>query len=336
MTSASKPYVRSTLRDVATLAGVSIATASKALNGRDQVHPETRARVLMAAEKISFVPNALARSLSPGQTGTVGLITGDLDGRFSLPILIGAEDAFGKGKMSVFLCDARGDAIREKYHLDALLSRRVDGIIVVGSRTDPRLSLGPGLPVPVVYAYAPSTDPNDISLVPDNERGGADSVEFLVSRGRRNIAHITGEAGYAAAQDRVRGITTALAGHELSIVGGAQFGSWTEQWGRNAASQLIEQHPDVDGILCGNDQIARGVLDIIREAGWSIPGRVSVMGYDNWEVFTTGARPHLTSVDMNLEALGALAANHLFDAINGDVRSGIEALQCRIVPREST
>jgi LacI family transcriptional regulator len=336
MTTADKPHVRSTLRDVAMLAGVSIATASKALNGRDQVHPETRARVLLAAEKISFTPNALARGLLPGQTGTVGLITGDLDGRFSLPILIGAEDAFGKGKMSVFLCDARGDAIREKYHLDALLSRRVDGIIVVGSRTDPRPSLGRDLPVPVVYAYAPSTDKNDISLVPNNVQGGADSVEFLVSRGRRNIAHITGEAGYAAAQDRVQGIKTALTGHGLSIVGGAQFGSWTEQWGRNAAAQLIEQYPEVDGILCGNDQIARGVLDIIREAGWSIPGRVSVMGYDNWEVFTTGARPHLTSVDMNLEALGALAANRLFDAINGETRSGIEALPCRIVPREST
>lgn len=336
MVTTDKPQPRSTLRDVARLAGVSVATASKALNGRDQVHPDTRARVLVAAERISFSPNALARGLLAGQTGTVGLITGDLDGRFSLPILMGAEDAFGKGKMSVFLCDARGDAIREKYHLDALLSRRVDGLIVVGSRTDPRPSLGRNLPVPAVYVYAPSTDENDLSLVPDNVQGGADSAEFLVSRGRRHIAHITGEIGYAASQDRVRGIERAMSSHGLSLVGGAQFGSWTEQWGRNAAAQLIEQHPEVDGILCGNDQIARGVLETVREAGWTVPGRVAVMGYDNWEVFTTGSRPQLTSVDMNLEALGALAAHRLFDAINGDSRSGVEPLPCRIVPRETT
>jgi LacI family transcriptional regulator len=336
MTIADKPPPRPTLRDVARLAGVSVATASKALNGKDQVHPETRARVQTAAERISFTPNALARGLLAGQTGTVGLITGDLDGRFSLPILMGAEDAFGKGKMSVFLCDARGDAIREQYHLDALLGRRVDGLIVVGSRTDPRPSLGRSLPVPVIYAYGPSSDESDLSLVPDNVQGGAASVEFLVSRGRRRIAHITGEVGYAASQDRVRGIEGALADHGLPLIGGAQFGSWTEQWGRNAAARLIDQHPDVDGILCGNDQIARGALDTLREAGWDVPGRVSVMGYDNWEVFTSGARPHLTSVDMNLEALGALAAYRLFDAINGQAGSGVEHLPCRVVPRETT
>lgn len=336
MTIANMPPTRPTLRDVAKLAGVSVATASKALNGRDQVHPETRARVLVAAEKISFTPNALARGLLAGQTGTVGLITGDLDGRFSLPILMGAEDAFGKGKMSVFLCDARGDSIREQYHLAALLSRRVDGLIVVGSRTDPRPSIGRNLPVPVVYAYGPSMDENDVSLVVDNVGGGADSAEFLVSRGRRRIAHITGEADYVAAQDRATGIERALAGHGLSLVGGAQFGSWTEQWGRNATARLIEQHPDVDGILCGNDQIARGALDTLHEARWGVPSRVSVMGYDNWEVFTTGASPHLTSVDMNLEALGAHAARRLFDAINGEATSGVESLPSRIVPREST
>lgn len=336
MTIADKPPSRPTLRDVASLAGVSVATASKALNGRDQVHPDTRARVLVAAEKISFTPNALARGLLAGQTGTVGLITGDLDGRFSLPILMGAEDAFGKGKMSVFLCDARGDSIREQYHLDALLSRRVDGLIVVGSRTDPRPSLGRNLPVPVVYAYAPSLDENDLSLVPDDVQGGADSANFLVSRGRKKIAHITGQVDYTAAQDRARGIESALSEHGLAIVGGVQFGSWTEQWGRNATARLLEQHPDIDGVLCGNDQIARGALDTLREAGWDVPGRVSVMGYDNWEVFTTGARPHLTSVDINLEALGALAARRLFEAIDGNSRSGIDSLPCRIVPRETT
>lgn len=325
-----------TLRDVARLADVSVATASKALNGRNHVHPETRTRVLDAARLLSFTPNTLAQGLLAGQTGTVGLITGDLDGRFSIPILMGAEDAFGTGKMSVFLCDARGDAIREQYHLQALLGRRVDGLIVVGSTTNPRPSLG-DVPVPVVYAYGPSTDPADISLVPDNVQAGADAAAHLVKRGRRNIAHITGDVEYTAAQDRTQGITSALADAGLQLVGGEAFyGSWSEEWGRNATARLVHQHPETDAILCGNDQIARGALDTLRDLGWDVPARIAVMGFDNWEVFTSGARPHLSSVDMNLEVLGRTAARRLFEAIDGAATPGVEQLPCRVVVRETT
>jgi LacI family transcriptional regulator len=123
-----------TLADVARLAGVSVATASKALNGRDHVRAETRSRVLEAAEQLSFTPNSVARSLLAGRTGTVGLLTSDLEGRFSIPILMGAEDAFGAGRVAVFLCDARGDTIREQHHVQVLLNRRVDGLIVAGPR----------------------------------------------------------------------------------------------------------------------------------------------------------------------------------------------------------
>ncbi len=335
-TSETRP-ARPTLRDVAQLAGVSVATASKALNKRDHVHPETRARVLDAARRISFTPNALARGLLAGQTGTVGLITGDLEGRFSLPILMGAEDAFGTGRVSVFLCDARGDAIREQYHLEALLSRSVDGIIVVSPTTNPRPSLSSDVPVPVVYAYGPSLDPNDVSLIPDNVQAGADAVELLLRHGRRRIAHITGEIGYAAANERAEGIARRLAEQGLELVGGGPwFGSWTEQWGRNATSRLIQQHPDVDALLCGSDQIARGALDTLREAGWPVPDQVAVMGFDNWDVVISGSRPQLTSVDMNLEQLGREAAHRLLDAMSGKPHHGVERVRCRIVARETT
>jgi LacI family transcriptional regulator len=326
-----------TLRDVAQLAGVSVATASKALNGRNHVHPDTRQRVADAARLLSFTPNVLAQGLLTGQTGTVGLITGDLEGRFSIPILMGAEDAFGTGRTSVFLCDARGDAIREQYHLQALLGRRVDGLIIVGSSTNPRPPLGRDIPVPVVYAYAPSTDPADISLTPDNERAAADAARHLIARGRTRIAHITGESDYTAARDRARGVEAALGDAGLALVGGeAHYGSWTEEWGRNATARLLREHPDVDAILCGSDQIARGALDTARELGWEVPGRVALMGFDNWEVFTLGARPHLTSVDMNLEQLGRTAARRLFEAIEGDAATGVELLPCRVVPRQTT
>lgn len=325
-----------TLRDVARIAGVSVATASKALNNRANVHPDTRRRVVEAAERISFTPNTLAQAILAGQTGTVGLLTNDLEGRFSLPILMGAEDAFGAGKMSIFLCDARDDAIREEYHLKALLSRRVDGLIVVGSNTDPRTSLGHDIPVPVVYAYAPSTDPEDCSVIPDNVNAGTLAVEHLVASGRRRIAQVSGDVRYSAAQDRALGAAAALAAAGLEPVGPVRYGSWTEAWGRAATHAALDADPDIDALLCASDQIARGALDALRDRGVTVPDQVAVMGFDNWEVMTAGARPRLTSVDMNFEMLGRRAAQHLVDAIAGNPARGVETMPVTVVVRGST
>ncbi|QIG39042.1 LacI family transcriptional regulator [Microbacterium sp. 4R-513] len=326
-----------TLSDVARMAGVSIATASKALNGRGDVASATRQRVRAAADSLAFTPNAMARGLLAGRTGTVGLLTSDLEGRFMLPILMGAEDAFGAGKVSVFLCDARGDAIREQHHLTALLSRRVDGIIVVGRQTDPRPSLGQEIPVPVVYAYAPSDDPRDLSLTPDNYAGGRMAIEHLLACGRTRIGHITGDPSYAAAQDRLAGARSALEAAGLSLVGEPMFSVWSEHWGRDAAAMLLAQHPDVDAIFCGSDQIARGVLDTARDLGRKVPDDLAVIGYDNWEILATNSRPELTSIDANLQHLGRHAAQRVFDAIDGvDIGEGTHHLPVRLVIRGST
>jgi LacI family transcriptional regulator len=326
-----------TLKDVATLAGVSVATASKALNGRNYVHQDTRKRVVDAASKLSFTPNTIAQGLLSGQTGTVGLLTNDLVGRLSLPILMGAEDAFGTGKMSVLLCDARGDSIRENYHLQALLGRRVDGLIVVGSDTDPRPSLGHNIPVPVVYVYGPSDDPRDHSVLPDNVGGAAAAAKHLISLGRTRIAHINGDYAFLAARERTQGVANAMADAGLELVGGeVLYGAWTEAWGRSATSALLKRHPEVDAIICGSDQIARGVLDQLRESGVSVPDDVAVIGFDNWEVLATGSRPQLSTIDMDLENLGRLAAQRLFAAMGGEVHAGTESLPCRLVVRGST
>ncbi|MWB98111.1 LacI family DNA-binding transcriptional regulator [Agromyces seonyuensis] len=328
-----------TLGDVAKLAGVSIATASKAINGREDVAPGTRDRVVAAAAELAFSPNQLARSLIAGRTGTVGLLTSDLEGRFVIPILMGAEDAFGAGQVNVILCDARGDAIREQHHLKALLNRRVDGIIVVGRQTDPRPSLGEQ-PVPVVYAYAPSDDPADLSLTPDNVAGGRLAVEHLLGTGRRRIAHISGDPAYAAAQDRTTGVRAALADAGLELVGDVAYNDWSEHWGRDAAAMLLAAHPEIDGIVCGSDQIARGVLDTLRDFDKRVPDDVAVIGYDNWEVLATQSRPELTSIDANLQQLGRAAAMRIFEAIDGadgvDGETGEHRLPVRLVIRGST
>lgn len=326
-----------TLSDVARAARVSISTASKALNDRDDVAAATKARVLEAAEQLAFTPNVVARGLLAGRSGTVGLLTSDLEGRFMIPILMGAEDAFGEGRVNVFLCDARGDAIREQHHLRALLSRRVDGIIVVGRSTDPRRSLGQQIPVPVVYAYAPSDDPRDVSLTPDNVAGGRMAVEHLLACGRTRIAHISGDPAYAAAQDRLRGARGALSDAGLSLIGEPMFSEWSEPWGRDAAAMLLRMHPDIDAIFCGSDQIARGVLDTARELGRAVPDDLAVIGYDNWEVLAANSRPGLTSIDAELQELGRAAAESVFAAIEGHpARAGVRSVPVRLTIRGST
>jgi LacI family transcriptional regulator len=325
-----------TLADVARLAGVSLSTASKALNGRDRVSEETRQRVVSSAEQLQFSPNVLARHLLSRRSGAIGLVTHDLEGRFSIPVLMGAEDAAGSGEVSVLLCDARGDTLRERHHIQALLGRRVDGLIVVGARTDPRPSLGRDLPVPVVYAYAPSDDPEDASVVSDNVDAGRMSAEHLLGCGRSRIVVISGDPTYGAAHDRVTGARQALQAAGTDVVGEPLFGAWTEEWGRTATRIALTRFRDVDAILCGSDQIARGALEVLRERALDVPRDVAVMGHDNWEVLATDARPPLTSVDMNLETVGRLAATRLFAAIEGRRTKGIEAVSCRLVPRSST
>lgn len=325
-----------TLTQVARAAKVSVSTASKALNGRHDVSDATRTKVLETARRLNFVPNNLARSLLTGRSGTVGLITHDLEGRFSIPMLMGAEDAFGTNKVSVLLCDARGDAIREQYHLGVLMGRRVDGIIIVGARPDVRHTLGDGLSVPIVYAYAPSDNAQDCSIIADNVAAGRLGIDHLVATGRRNIGIIGGDASYGAAGERVSGALEALAGEGLRPVGRVLYGNWSESWGRQAIGMLLAQDPSLDGVLCGNDQIARGAIDALRQAGKAVPSDVAVVGHDNWKILAEGAPVPLTSIDMRLEDIGRLAAKRLEQMVSGEQLSGIERVAPKLVVRSSS
>ncbi|WP_062214476.1 LacI family DNA-binding transcriptional regulator [Streptomyces sp. NBRC 109706] len=326
-----------TITEVAARAGVAISTASKALNGRGQLRAETRERVLAAANELGYQPNALARSLVQRRSFTVGLLSTESADRFNIPLHLGIENALGAGRVSVFLCDGRADPLRERFYLESLLARRVDGIVVTGVRTDarPPLSATP-LPVPVVYAYSRSTDPGDLSVLPDDEQGAGLAAEHLLAAGRRVFAHITGPMDFAAVRDRLAGFRAALAEAGLELPDRRVYsGPWREAFGRDATADLLERHPEVDAVFCGSDQLARGVLDTLREGGRRVPHDVGVVGFDNWGVLTEDARPPLTSVDMNLQELGELAARRLLSMIEGHRESGLLRQPCRLVVRDS-
>ncbi|MEH0528622.1 substrate-binding protein-like domain-containing protein [Streptomyces sp. 1222.2] len=128
----------------------------------------------------------------------------------------------------------------------------------------------------------------------------------------------------------------ALADAGLGLVGEPRFGAWSEGWGRAATAMLLDRHPELDAVLCGSDQIARGVMEVLRERSHRVPDDIAVMGFDNRQIMTAGSRPPPTSVDMNLEQVGRAAAHALFAAIAGTSRTGIDTLPCKVVIRGST
>jgi LacI family transcriptional regulator len=326
-----------TIGDVAALAGVSIGTVSKALNGRGGISTRTRARVHEAAEQLGFQSNALARSLLTGRSFTVGLLTNDSFGRFSIPVMLGAEDALQTGQIAVLLCDGRDDAIREQHYVRTLVARRVDGIIVTGRRSDPRPPLGTDFALPVVYAMSESTNPQDVSVLPDDKGGGRLAVEYLLATGRTRVGHITGPANFRAARLRAAGAGEALAHAGLAMAGeGPIHGVWSEEWGRQAANILLRQAPDVDAVFCGSDQIARGAAESLREMGRKVPDDIALVGFDNWTVMAEASRPTLTTIDMNLTQVGRTAAEVLLAAIDGRPAHGTRLVPPELVVRDST
>lgn len=333
-----EPHARRkvTLADVAAEAGVSLATASKALNNQPRVSDSTRAKVTTVAKRLNYAPNTFAQSLVTGRTNSIGIITSDLVGRWSIPILIGAEDELGNTSNTVLLSNARGDTLLERNSLDFLISRSVDGILIAGQETNPRSPLRHSADVPLVYAYAPSEDPQDCSVTCDNVQAGRLAVEHLLSCGKSRIAIICGSDTFSASTDRLRGSLEALHEAGLEPAGPIRFNEWSEAWGRAATRLLIDQHVDFDGVVCQSDQIARGCLTILRQEGLEVPHDVAVIGHDDWQVLTLESMPPLTSITNQTEEIGHIAARNLLDAIQGNPHHGVEYVPCRLVQREST
>jgi LacI family transcriptional regulator len=329
---------RLTIRDVARLSNVSVGTVSKALNNSGSLRQETRERVIAVAKELGFRPNDLAQSLHRGKTFTVGLISNDSFGRFTMPIMEGLEECLADSRVAVFMANATDDPDREARHVEQLIGKRVDGIVVTARRADRRAPLKvPARDIPIIYVFSQSDDTEDYCLLPDDEGGARLATEHLIKLGRRRIAHITGPERFEAVQLRRDGFRKALASAGVSEIDGFYLpGVWSEGWGREAVAQLFKgRRTPPDGLFCGNDQIGRGAADALRERGIVVPDAVSIVGFDNWEVMADATRPPLTSVDMNLRDLGREAGLRLLDMISGKRLHGVRRLACTLVVRES-
>jgi LacI family transcriptional regulator len=327
-----------TIRDVAREANVSVGTVSKALNNNGSLSRETRERVSAVAKELGFRPNDLAQSLHRGKTFTVGLITNDSFGRFAMPIMEGLEECLADKRVAVFMANATDDPAREAQHVEQLIGKRVDGIIVTARRADRRDKLiVPARDVPLLYVFSQTDDPHARCLLPDDEGGAMLAVEHLIRLGLRRIAYVTGPERFEAVRLRRAGYDKSLAAAGIDAIDGFYLpGVWSEAWGRDAVAQLFKgRRLPPDAIFCGNDQIARGAADALRERGISVPDSVSVVGFDNWDIIVEASRPPLTSVDMNLKNLGRQAGLDLLEMIAGKHLRGVQRLPCTLVVRKS-
>lgn len=330
--------MRITIREVAAKAGVSVTTASRALNGSGRMLPETRERVRAIASELGYRPNSIARGLVQQRSFTFGMLTNDTYGRFTLPVAAGLSEALLDRGVSVFLAAGKDDPDLVRLNLNAMEEKRVDGLVIAGKRIDRGLPVElPDNGIPTVHIMAACPE-GGIGFAPDDLSGAKLATRHLTGQGRRRIAHITGRETFLAARIRAEGWQQALHEQGLAPFGPAVFGSWSEAHGFETARTMFGKNASSrpDAVFCGNDQIARGLIDGLGALGIRVPDDVAVVGFDNWEIFAQATRPPLTTVDMGLTEMGRQAGLTLLDLIDGKpVEAGLRHLPTSLVVRLS-
>lgn len=328
----------STLTEVARLAGVSLTTASKAVNGRARVSEATRKRVLRAAKELSYAPNLVAKSLASGRSSIIGVLLRDsMVHRLAMPIIVGAQSVLEQREFSAIIADARGVADRLADLAVMFGQRNVDGLLVVGNNQGETPSITAAAKIPTVYVHGPTTNPRDVLHLVDDVAGAVVIVNHLVEVGRSRMAHITGPEYSPAVQQRALGVSRALHQHGLGLAADIRYGPWSQRWARQAAREVLDEDPEVDALVCGSDQIAAAVLETVLASGRKVPDDVAITGYDNWPVFAEETDPALTTLDMELGHLGASAVSDLFAMMSGArVGGGTRYHEGTLVIRGST
>ena len=329
-----------TLAEVAAEAGVSLATASKALNGQPRVSEDTRRRVLNAACLLGYATSSAAPApvRVEERSHLIGLLLDATPERPHATTVLGAEAELSAAGNAVVVRNARGDAQLERDALDLFADLHVDGILAVGGDGETRRSLrGDAAVTPIVYAMSASRYANDCSVVRDDVAVGETAARHLISCGRRRVAIIGGDEASPVMRRRLEGTLNALRDAGLGPAGEIRRNVGSEAWGRAATRLLIDQGTDFDAVLCQDDRIARGCLSVLRQTGWSVPQSVAVIGLgDTPEPFARETTPPLTTVTDPSERIGRLAARRLLDAIDGRPHAGVETVACRLAQREST
>ncbi|MDQ3248090.1 MAG: LacI family transcriptional regulator [Chloroflexota bacterium] len=308
---------RITLRDVALVAHVSQKTVSNVINDWPFVSSDTRERVQRALVATGYRPSQIARSLVTGRTRTIGIIVPDIANPFFSAAFRGCEDALSLHHYSVFLCNTDEKLDKEKYYLESLVNRGVDGLILWGSRADHDVlaaCVGDDLPVVVVDGNT-QTGPAQFTAIQFDNRGGAEEiVGHLINSGRRRIAHLSGASYRLPAQARLSGYRQALDAANLAFDPALIVeDSPTLAGGYSAMLKLLHRSPAQelpDALFCYNDLMAIGAMAAAEELNLKIPADLAVVGFDDIAPAAL-VTPMLTTVRIAQYDLGQFAVAEL-------------------------
>jgi LacI family transcriptional regulator len=330
---------RATIRDIADLAGVSIATVSRVLNDRPDVAPETRENVMQVVREHGFSTNRGARGLSSGRTGMIGLTLPLVADAYFGPILSGAAEALYERDMRIIIAPTFHQHDREVSLLERLMGGTTDGAILMlpEESADELLALQrQGFPFVIVDPR--EAPPEGIACVSAMHADGAkQATEHLLGLGHRRIGAIAGTPGWYATDERMIGLRAALAGAGILLDPDLVVSSdWRMPWGTEAARELLALPDPPTAIFGFNDNVAIGAMHAARERGLSVPDDLSIVGFDD-TAQTEIVSPGLTSVRQPLAEMGRTGVSLLMRILEGQRVDAMRMeLSTKLVIRGST
>ena len=300
-----------TIHDVAARAGVSVATVSRVLNGKELVREETSRHVRAAAKSLRYVPNVAARSLSIRRSQTVGIVLPDVHGEFFSEVIRGIDLAARAKGYHILVSGSHSDSAQMLNVVDTMRGR-VDGLVVMA----PDVTLAPldelrTRAMPVVLLN--SATPNGDAITIDNYGGARAMMNHLKELGHTRIAFVRGPQHNADARERLRGYRHAMRGIAAPKALECN-GDFTEESGFAAGRRLVELEPRPTAVFAANDSMAVGVLASLTAAGVNVPDEMTVVGFDDIPI-ARYVHPPLTTMRVDIAELGRCAFALLLDAI---------------------
>jgi len=301
----------STIREVAKKAGVSVATVSRVLNNNGYVSAKTKDQVLKVIELLDYKPNEVARSLYKKQSNTVALIVPDITNPFFPELARAVEDTLNIYGYTLMLCNSDEQAEKEREYMDVLKQKYVDGAILVSNTLTAEDVQKLDLPVVVIDR---SIHHNISTVVSENFEGARQATLFLKEKGCQVIAHLRGPEHVVTANERYQGYIDVVQNESWFHEGLVAVGNYEMKTSAEVTKDLLNKHPEIDGIFAGNDVMGVGAIKAVKQMGKRIPEDVSIIGFDG---ITLGEmiHPELTTIAQPIYDMGLLGARMLIKQI---------------------
>ena len=295
------------IKDIARRAGVSHSTVSRALADSPLVNEKTKARIQALAREMGYTPSTIARAMSTGRTGTIGLVVTSIADPFVSEVVRGIEETAQDLDYSVILCNSTGDPDREIAAVQALRSKWVDAVIVTSSRVGNFYAQLSEIQVPVVLINNQQAGSYSYSVRNDDQYGGQLAGEYLLSIGHHHIAYVSGSEHATSSDLRLKGCQQVLerAGNTISQ-SCIWNGNGLPESGERAVRHLLQCPDRPTAIFCYNDMTAMGALRALDDHGIQVPQDISVLGYDDIPT-APYLDPPLTTIAQSKYTLGQMA-----------------------------